>query len=317
MNVKEFEGATIHFHNDADGCASAAIVCSKLENYTLKAHDNPNVTGDFSKGKHLFLDLGGLTANLVEGNDVTVLDHHKTPKLPCRHINPRFTGQSFPCSYLTWQLFGDKSTMWIAACGIIGDRGVMTAVPLFEALQEYSPDLVSGVVESESMFLSPIGRVSQMIDANSSIHGETGGEMNVRALTTLTPDEILSGKGIAKDMKNALETLHTEIETILKKPVEKRGKLILSRYKDGHKTKSAIANALSDKYPDCVVMVARESNGVVSASMRGNIIDLSTLAKQVTEGIGNGGGHPVAAGLTVPADKFDLVIERIEKELLK
>ncbi len=313
MDVNEFEGATVHFHNDADGCCSAAVVCRELSQFTLHAHGNPAVE-ELGEGKQLVLDIGGLRPEQVEGKDVTVIDHHLTDKLPCTHINPRFLGKNFPASFATWLLFGKPETAWIAGAGVIGDKGVEQSRLLFELIQQDSPELVAKEIEQEAMFNSPLGKITQMLDSNSSVNGEKGGIDNVLALISLTPKEILMGEGKAGKMKEAREKMGKEIGRVLEKEPEVRGRMVVLRYKSEHSVKSAIANELLTRYPDKVIVVAQE-NGGVRASLRGEGVNLAELAKKATDGIGSGGGHPEAAGLSVPAGEFERVLERMEKEL--
>lgn len=312
MKLSEFEGATIHFHNDADGCCSGAIVCSGLNDFELVAHNNPNVT-TLGEGKILVLDIGGLDAETVTGKDVTVIDHHLTGKLPCTHINPRFVGENYPASYATWLLFGNTSNAWMAGAGVIGDRSVLDAIPLFELLQDNNPELVAEKIGQTEMYESPLGKISRMLDANASMKGEAGGVENVHAMISLSPQEILGGK--AEGMKTSLEKMETAIAQLVSKEPEKHGKLLLLRYRDGYSVKSQVANELLDRHPDMIVMVARESNGRVKASLRGKGFNLAKIAKKVTEGIGSGGGHPVAAGLVVPSEEFDTVLVRMGEAL--
>ena len=314
MEPSDFEGATVHFHNDADGCCSAAVVCARLKKFSLKAHMDPNARS-LSAGKNLVLDMGGLTAEQVQGKDVTLIDHHKTEKLPCVHINPRFVGEDFPASFACWLLFGDEKTAWIAGAGVIGDCGVMQAKPLFELIQETNPELVPKKIGQEELYRSPLGTISRMVDANCSINGEAAGENNVRTLISLSPAQILAGEGPASRMKKALDERDAEIESILGNAPEEFGRLILLRYKGGHSVKSEVANELIRRNPDKIIMVAQEVEGHVRASLRGRDVDLSEMAKKATEGIGVGGGHPPAAGLTVPKIRFEEVLSRIRAAL--
>lgn len=130
--LSESDFIRVFGHNDADGIASATIMCHALYRLGKKFHltIRDRITlNDIKKGENTLLcDFGSSMTDLYE--DVIVIDHHMTGFNGEYHVNPRLCGidgdtelSASGTAYITANRLGDNRDLCgLALLGIIGDR---------------------------------------------------------------------------------------------------------------------------------------------------------------------------------------------------
>lgn len=130
--LSESDFIRVFGHNDADGIASATIMCHALYRLGKKFHltIRDRITlNDIKKGENTLLcDFGSSMTDLYE--DVIVIDHHMTGFNGEYHVNPRLCGidgdtelSASGTAYITANSLGDNRDLCgLALLGIIGDR---------------------------------------------------------------------------------------------------------------------------------------------------------------------------------------------------
>lgn len=140
-SLLQCENVRVISHNDADGIASAGLICNALQradipfHATLVSRLDPSVV-DAIEPPVVFCDMGSGKPHLIsriEG-DVFVFDHH-TPvgTLTCHHVNPHLVGVdgAFEISasgtvYAVVREMGDNVDLaGLALVGALGDRQMM------------------------------------------------------------------------------------------------------------------------------------------------------------------------------------------------
>jgi len=164
-------------HNDADGIASAGLICNALlraripfQATLLNRLDESAIRG--LQGPVVFCDMGSGMPDLISRvqGDCFVLDHHRpVGTLSCMHLNPHLFGidGAFELSaagtvYSVVRHMGDNSDLaGLALVGAMGDRQAMIGANrsvLDEALASGSVELKSGLKLTED---GPVEEVFQ------------------------------------------------------------------------------------------------------------------------------------------------------------
>ncbi len=164
-------------HNDADGIASAGLICNALlraripfQATLLNRLDESVVRG--LQGPVVFCDMGSGKPELISRvkGECFVLDHHRpVDTMNCMHLNPHLFGidGAFELSaagtvYSVVRQMGDNADLaGLALVGAMGDRQAMIGANraiLDEALASGSVDLKSGLKLSED---GPVEEVFQ------------------------------------------------------------------------------------------------------------------------------------------------------------
>ncbi len=296
------ENIAIIFHCDADGVCSAAqilryffsvctapkLVCGELEESTFsKASPCENaIILDLAVDHHVTW-LKGFSR-------IVVIDHHLPQRdlneLGFVHFNPRLKNRSVYISASelckeVCELLGVTNTEWIARIGAVGDRSIEGTEKEMKAV-EY-------------------------IDAVRAIKGE---EKLVEVAKTLATckniDEFLS----IRKYKELAEKLSKEVEKWVRR-FSPCGEICFYEIDTPYSIISVVANKLFDMYPEKTIIVYGIRGNCVKISGRSRKYNLGEIFKEASEGIGKGGGHPVAAGARIELGKESIFIERLKKLL--
>lgn len=140
-SLLQCENARVISHNDADGIASAGLICSALQRADIPFHASlvsrldPSVV-DSLEPPVVFCDMGSGKPHLISRIDgpVFVFDHHiPVGTLDCFHVNPHLVGVdgAFELSasgtvYTVVREMGDNVDLaGLALVGALGDRQMM------------------------------------------------------------------------------------------------------------------------------------------------------------------------------------------------
>ena len=292
----------IHFHADSDGVVSAYFLTRELErlgvSYKLCPSLGPSVE---IEGKlNVALDLSQVKFKEKEN---LVIDHHITKKFEVFHINPRFSGFEWPVSFITYALFGDIREIWIAAIGIVGDWAAEKVPSKFwENMEALYPFLVNSR-KQEELVKGPLGEMAFMIDSVIAVDRQDGAIYALKALKyAKDPKSFLSGEGRAKRLKKMAKKIKEEVETVFGNETVTEN-FVLLKFSSKYRIKSLVAARAKEKYPGKLIVVAQEEKDKIRLSFRGGK-ELDKLVKELTCGIGDGGGHEKASGGWIYKEKW-------------
>jgi len=79
---------------------------------------------------------------------------------------------------------------------------------------------------------------------------------------------------------------------------------------------SDLSNELLYRYPDKVIIIAREKSGEMKCSLRARNYSLPPIIEKSIQGCrGYGGGHEHACGACIAVEDFDRFLENVSQEL--
>ncbi len=306
--IKPENRVYIIHHNDADGVCSAGIVGKYLKSRkvypTFVSQPIPPKKATFHSISWedpdyvIVLDIAlDQSRNLLDVFDcpVLIIDHHVSKDLSSRkvtHINPRFENPDIyqSASYLVYKLLGEKEYAWVAAVGAIGDFNTEDSQDLFQDLEDYKKE--------------ELGFVSNVIASVKAVEGRKGCEEFAQLLSEVGGVKELFRKG--KRFLEENNTIDEEIDRVMRdfeKNKEVKGKVTFYHMESKYRIRSIIATKLPVKNVNAIY--EGEGNNHVF-SLRSKEVDLTKVLDRVLEKVdGSGGGHPQAAGATIPAEFAD------------
>jgi|GEM_PF-5237656 len=305
----------LHFHADCDGITSAYFVSRELDRLNLSYDLYPSLGATVElKGTHnISLDISEVATNSPFNLS---LDHHATPVFPLFHANPRRVGFEWPVCFSSYLLFGTPDKAWVAAIGVMADWCVEKVPHSFWSyVMDTWPDIVPAIDQQE-LINSPLHQMALMVDAAVSVNKQRGAIYALQALKeTESPQAFLKGEGKAGKLMDFRERVKTEVEKIFGDEIVNEHYILL-RFHSQFNVKSLVAGMAKDRYPNKLIVIAQNERDKVRFSLRG-ATGLDRLAKELTEGIGGGGGHPEASGGWVHHWKWDEFQKRLNQLVVK
>jgi single-stranded DNA-specific DHH superfamily exonuclease len=294
------------FHDDADGISSAALVMAYLAQKGAEA--KPVAFDDFeSVAKFAAMDFDyyivvDLPPNEfleklgpMGGKPLLVVDHHPFDRdingKNIIFVNPRMENPDayVSASHCVYDLLKGplKSYEWLMRVGATGDHEI-------EGTEE----------EAEA---------ADMIGAVTAIKKPVAFEKLAVFLSKCKKiDEFLYNESYQKLKKILDEELEKQIA---KYETEASGEITFFELKTHYGISGLLNTKLFDLYPKRTLILYRKRPGNMwSVSGRSHKYDIGATMKKAAEGIGTGGGHPVAAGAYV--SDFKLFKKRL-LELMK
>ena len=322
----EADRPAIYFHDDADGLASFLLLYKHFtegKGIVLKSPQPMSsrlIASANGCDKIFIVDIAQVEQEFIDEAKVPVVwvDHHGpfdvkgATYINSRSIDPE---RNAPASYLCYQAV--KENLWISVVGCIGDWFIP---PTAEEFRQKYPDLLPEGVEepSQALFETEAGRLAKIF--NFCLKGNANEAMKyVKTLTRIkSPYEILNketpqGKFIYKKY----EKFEKEYQEIIKDARKTRSKLLFYKApSDRTAFNSEISNEIIYRYPDRIVMIAREHGGYVKFSVRSSppVVVRDALEKALSSVDGKGGGHEQACGGMVKAEDWDRFFKEFKKE---
>jgi len=317
LSLKE---CSLVYHSDSDGLCSAVLMSKFLGNKVKLVSPNDsygiqiteNLLEEINRYPYaIFVDLAVDQWDFKKLKpEILVIDHH-APKENLNelknfiHVNPRLKNPNvyIPASQLVYDILckldkNIKRYAWIAAVGVIGDKGDEKKIKTKERFEDLK-------------FLSDV------VEASKGIYGYRG---------VVKAYDIFSKAECPKDVLNSalIRTYYRfqkEIESTLldfryhSEYFEKRNAYLYKVYNKYNIT-SVVATVLSEEKPDTAFFIYKK-NKVLSMSARCQTgrINLAELFKKICKGIGTGGGHPQAAAANIPIENADKFLERLRNFL--
>ncbi len=296
----------LHFHADSDGVVSAYFVSRELERLGIKHSLHPSL------GARVKLEGEGnvaLDLSLAEGSGWNLsIDHHVSERLPLLYANPRLAGFEWPVSFITYALFGSKERAWVAAIGVVADWCAERVPPRFwDTVREQWPELVPEV-DQKKLVKGKLGELAQLVESIISVERSKGA---LRALRALKGAESWKEFARERELQDAKKLIEREVERSLEGQVV-REKFALLRFSSPYRIKSLVAARMKELHPGRMVVVAQDEGDRIRLSFR-NGDGLDRLVKELTEGIGTGGGHPQASGGWIDAKSWDEFVSRLSR----
>ena len=329
--LKESENPLFFFDDDPDGLCSYILLKKFIDRgkgVVLKSTPNLDVSylrkiEEYHPDKIFVLDKPMVSQDFIDQVNVPLIwvDHHIPVKRDgVRYYNPRVHDKNDgrPVSY--WCYKTVKQNLWIATVGVVSDW----CIPDF--LKEFSelyPDLIDEDVKDPNiaLFETELGKLCRIF--SFILKGKTSDVMKcINILCRIeSPYEILRqetprGKFIFK----RAEKVGKQYYELLKKALEagkEDDKLLLFIYPSGKMSFTGdLSNELLHRFPDRVIIVAREKDGNMRLSIRSkHYVILPILNHALKDVEGYGGGHEYACGANVAKKDFKKFVDAIRNNL--
>lgn len=328
------------FDRDCDGICSAVLLSRIFPGFDAIAKREPKVSDEFLKtlirkkaGLYVFLDMAAdhgrrnlkKLKKALPNARIVIIDHHVPERnLNSRdiiHINPLFFWDVYiPTSYLVYRIMEkiDKKIrdfVWIPAMGCIADYAFRDVNDIYKECEKQYPGLIG-----KDPKRSRLKRGVEFIESIIMVKDLQGAEKSFEYLLNLKEySDLLKIKELGKYWKVVKREYDKVLEEAKKdKEYIENIDLMMIEIKTNYKLSSAVSTYFSEKYPDRVIIVRRKTSERWSMSIRNGSgrVDVGTVAKKASKGIGSGGGHKKAAGARINDwEKFrKRVIRELEKQ---
>lgn len=326
--IEKSENPIYFFDDDPDGLVSYILLkrrFDKGEGIVIKTKPM-NYGFYFKKIEHykpdliVILDKPVLTQDFIDKINVPVIwiDHHPVINLEgVRYFNPllRNKKDNRPVSYWCYRI--TRRDLWIATVGVLGDWCLAT----FKEFKKKYPELVNEELENadEILYNTKIGELVRIF----SFILKGNAEEVMRYVDILCkinePEEILERKSEhGKIIFEKAEDIRKKYEEILEEALKSRSKegLLVFTYYSRNSFSGDLANELLYRFPNKVILVAREKNEEMKISLRSKNIKLPEIIKKALgEMEGHGGGHEFACGANIAKRDFKRFVEILKNEI--
>lgn len=319
------------FHDDSDGLASFLLFYRyKREGHGIVVKSEPKVDEKFIRkveeykpDKIFILDLAGLTQEFVDSVKTPIIwiDHHLGAERirNVKQFNPRLDDEkdSSPVSAICYNVV--KQDLWIGVTGIVGDWHITKDTNEFS--KKFPSLLPTSIKKPEkALFETKIGELSRIF--NFILKGKTQDAMKcVKVLTRINePEEILEQTTAqGKFVYNRYMKIYSNYENLLKEAEKHltKDKLFVFPYEESKMSFSGeLSNEFLYKYPDKIIIIAREKAGEMKCSLRSATVPINEKLKAALTGIeGRGGGHEYACGAVIKKSDFKQFINNLKRQL--
>lgn len=318
------------FDDDQDGlCAFLLLYRYKQEGHGVIVKTTPKIgtvflrqAEEYKPDKIFVLDIADIEQEFLDEAKVPVvwIDHHGPfERKNVLYFNPRKSDQedNFSTSYLCYQIV--QRDLWISTLGCIADWFIP---PFFEDFKKEYPDLIDNQYNKagDILYNTKLGKLIRIF--SFILKGKTSEVMKcIKILTRIkNPYEILNnGTEQGKFVCRKYEQVNKMYVPLLKDAMENfensTDKLVIYNYKDDKTSfTSDLSNEIIYRYPNKIVLIAREKNDEMKCSLRSSKIILPPLIEKALIGLeGYGGGHEHACGLNIKTRDFDEFVKRFKE----
>ena len=329
--LEQSQNPLVFFDDDPDGLCSFLLLekkYKKIKGVVLKnspAVDESYITKvrQYCPDLILVLDKPMISEEFIEKVHVPLIwiDHHSPDgfKGGVNYFNPRVKDDkdNRPVTYWCYKITNEN--LWIAMIGIVGDWHLS----LYSTFKKKFKDMVpKRQIKNppEVLFDTNLGKLVRIF--SFILKGRTKEVYNYinLLLKVKGPEEILFKKSEAgKKIYDRYAEINKIYEELLDRVINetKDFKFILFTY--SHKKYSFttdMSNELVYKYPDSVVLIAREQNDEYKGSIRSTNLVLTPILSKALKGLeGQGGGHDHACGFHIKKRDFIKFKNRIERQI--
>ena len=270
------------FHDDADGLSSFLLLYRYIkEGKGIIIKTTPRIdekfarkVEEYSPDKIFIVDIALVNQEFIDKvkTKIVWIDHHTPQKRSnILYFNPRVENikDNIPVSEICYKVV--KQDQWISMIGCIGDW----FWPDFaEEFKETYPDLLEKEIKDPetALFESELGKLINVI--SFCLKGTTQQSMQCAKIMTRikSPYEILRQETAAgKFMYKKYEKINESYQTLLKKVLKEvsNDNILLFKYQqDTISLTKDIANELLHRYPDKIIIIARDKDDEMKMSLR-------------------------------------------------
>lgn len=300
------ERVGIFFDDDPDGTASAALLLVYFKQRSVSAevicgHIEKEIFEEFKKERfdfYIFCDFALSSypefLESFKGKKVLIIDHHPIYKdlneMGFIFINPRLEDPKayISTSHLVIDLCkkaGLENFDWLARIGMTGDREIKGN-------------------EEEN-------KASNIIN---SIKIARGYEELPKVARFLSECKRIEEVVYKKEYQKPLEIVDRELERNMDKFIRLGiNDFNFFELKSRYGIASTLATKLFDMYPEKTIILYSKGKNYYKFDGRTRKFDIGKIFKEASKGIGNGGGHPVAAGARIDLRSYKEFKKRVLK----
>ena len=318
------------FDDDQDGlCAFLQLYRYKKEGKGIIVKTTPKLGSvfadkakEYGPDKVFILDLAVVEQDFIDEMKAPVIwiDHHGPfERHNVKYFNPRISNweDNHPTSYMCHQVV--QQDLWIAAIGCVADWFLP---PFLKAFKKEFPDLIDRPYKApgDIIYNTKLGHLIRIF--SFVLKGKTADVMrNIKILSRIeSPYEILNqetaqGRFIYRYYEQVNKLYEPLIKDVLKVAAKAEDKLVLFTYKDDKTSfTSDLSNEAIYRFPDKIILIAREKNEEMKCSLRSTKAVLPPLIEKALVGLeGFGGGHEHACGLNVKSYHFEEFLRRFKE----
>jgi len=329
--LDECKNPLFFFHDDADGLSSFLLLYRYVkEGHGIIIKTTPNIDEKFLRkveeydpDKIFILDIALVEQEFIDKakRKIIWIDHHEHQKRHgnLKYFNPRTkdSKDNKPASFTCYQVV--QQDIWIAMAGCIGDWYWPDFTNKFK--KQY-PDLLPKEIKKpeDALFETKLGKIIRMMEF--SLKGKTSDALkSVKILTRIkSPYEIINkttsqGRFISKRAEKIEKEYQELLEKALK--VKSKDKILLFHYLAGKISFTKdLSNELIHRFPNKIIIVAREKSDEMKISIRGGKIIIPPILERSLQGIdGFGGGHEHACGANIKKKDFNRFIKSFKNQI--
>jgi single-stranded DNA-specific DHH superfamily exonuclease len=246
------------------------------------------------------------------------IDHHQVEKPSDQEIyyyNPYFNDKTYePVSYICYRITNKKEDMWLAMIGCISD----CYMPDFhnEFAKQY-PELTKKDPKSpfDILYTTEIGKISRILDFSLKDTVTNVINMTKFMVNAKGPLDILEENSKTKQILKRYNEINLKyIDLIERAQKFAKKKMLYFQYGGSLSLSANLANHLSFKFPDKVIIVAYINGDIANISLRGKG-DVRSLTLSSIKDIDSatGGGHENATGAKVSVSDLPKFLKKIEE----
>lgn len=328
--LESAENPVVFFDDDPDGLVSYLLLKRKYEKcygvplkVSMREEDlYCTVVEEKKPDLVVILDRAEVSQETIDeiNKPIVWLDHHPPVKRNgVKYYNPRLVDEKDrrPTSY--WAYMVVKQDLWLAMIGIFADWWIPEFVKDFE----YKELIGSADTPPKILFETPYGKLVKVI--GFSLKGKTSDVKKLieKFVKIKSPYEILeqtsaSGKTVYKHyekMNKIYEVLLEQASAVY----DKKDDLLVFVYPSSeHSFTGALSNELIYRFPDKLILIAREKDGNLRVSLRSTNIVINKALPKALDGVkGYGGGHEYACGANIDKEDFDKFVSQLREAVKK
>ncbi len=320
------------FDDDQDGlCAFLQLYRYKKEGKGIIVKTHPKLgtvfvrkVDEYKPDKIFVLDVAVVEQDFLDEMKVPVIwiDHHGPfERNNVKYFNPRISNweDNHPTSFMCYQIV--KQDLWIATVGCVADWFMP---PFINEFKKEFPDLIDKPYKmpGDIIYNTKLGHLIRIF--SFILKGKTDDVMKcVKVLTRIeSPYEILNkesaqGRFIYKRYEQVNKLYEPLLNDVIRSLANSKDSLFVFTYKDDKSSfTSDLSNEAIYRYPEKVILIAREKNEEMKCSLRSSKAVLPPLIEKALIGLdGYGGGHELACGLNIKTTDFEEFLRRFGKLL--
>jgi single-stranded DNA-specific DHH superfamily exonuclease len=209
--------------------------------------------------------------------------------------------------------------LWIAMIGIIGDWTFPK--DLIEEFRKEYPELLPPTITSapQALFDSPFSWMIRCYQFNLKGRSKEYSKSVELLSTVRKPNELTRDNPSLKHIFKQYDKYNTAYQELLKDALKVVGQdpLIVFVYSGQQSFTGELANELLYKFPDKIIVVARNKNGEYKCSFRSSPNrSMYNILQKALQGIeGRGGGHDQACGGSIAQEDWEQFLQQLREQV--